>query len=137
MKFMMIVKGNKDYEAGKPPNPVLMAEISKHSEEAAKKGILLSSGGLLPSSKGARIHVAGGKLTVTDGPFTEVKELVGGFAIMQANSKEEAIAMGTEFMKLHVKVLGASYEGQLEIREMFDDGKGCAGDEHETARSVA
>ena len=75
---------------------------------------------LLPSSKGARVRVSAGKMTVTDGPFAETKELIGGFAILEAASKEEAIRLGKEFMQLHVDVLGQSYEGTLEVRPMFD-----------------
>jgi hypothetical protein len=94
----------------------------------AKAGILLQSGGLLPSSTGARVRVSGGKLTVTDGPFAETKELIGGFAILEAASKEEAIRLAKEFMQLHLDVLGPSYEGALEVRAMFDPASGgCAG----------
>jgi hypothetical protein len=120
MRFMMLVKGNKNYEAGVPPDPELMAAIGQHAQEMIKRGKLLESGGLLPSSAGARVRVAGGKVTVVDGPFTEAKELVGGYAIMQAESRAEAIEMGKQFMKLHVDVLGASYEGELEIRQLAD-----------------
>jgi hypothetical protein len=77
-------------------------------------------GGLLPSSKGARVRVGGGKLTVTDGPFGEAKELIGGYAIFRVKSREEAIELGKGFMKLHADVLGPSYEGELEIRQMAD-----------------
>jgi hypothetical protein len=117
---MMIVKANKDYEAGRPPSPELMAAIGKLTEEGMKSGVVLSNGGLLPSAKGARIRVGGGKLTVTDGPFAETKELVGGFAIIQANSRQEAIEEGSRFMQIHADVLGPSYEGELEVRQMYD-----------------
>jgi hypothetical protein len=120
MRFMMLVKANKDYEAGMPPNPELMAAIGKLSEEGMKSGLLVSNGGLLPSSKGARIRVAGGKLTVNDGPFAETKELIGGFAILEAKSKEDAIEQGSRFMQIHADILGPSYEGELEVRQMFD-----------------
>src|SRR5262245_34810538 len=110
----------KDDETGTPPNPKLMEAIGKHAEKMAKAGILLGTGGLLPFSKGARIRAAGGKLSVTDGPFIESKEIIGGFGILEAKSKEEAIEMGKAFMKIHVDVLGPSYEGTLEIREMSD-----------------
>ncbi len=83
MRFMMIVKADTNYEAGAPPKPELMAAIGKLSEEMIKAGVLLDMGGLLPSSKGARINVKQGKLTVTDGPFSEAKELIGGYAILQ------------------------------------------------------
>jgi hypothetical protein len=120
MRFMMIVKADPSFEAGRPPNPALLAAVGKLSEEMTKDGVLLQSGGLQPSSKGARVRVSGGKMTVTDGPFAETKELVGGFAILEAASKEEAIRLGKEFMQLHVDVLGQSYEGTLEVRPMFD-----------------
>ena len=120
MRFMMIVKGDRNYEAGVPPSRELMAAVGKLTEESMKAGIVLQNGGLLPSKMGARIDAADGKLTVTDGPFAEAKELIGGFAIVQADSKEEAIRIGSRFMQLHVDVLGPSYQGQLEIRQMFD-----------------
>jgi hypothetical protein len=117
---MMLVKGNTDYEAGKPPSPALMEAIGKASEEQAKAGILLASGGLLPSSFGALVRVERGKLKVIDGPFAEAKELVGGYAILAASSREEAIAMGRDFMQLHVDVLGPEFSGELEIRQLYD-----------------
>ena len=124
MRFMLIVKADPNYEAGRPPNPALLAAIGTLSEQMAKAGILLQSGGLLPSSKGARVRASGGKMTVTDGPFAETKELIGGFAILEAASKEEAIRLGKEFMQVHVDVLGQSYEGTLEVRPMFDPASG-------------
>jgi hypothetical protein len=124
MKYMMmgLVDRNsqayKDYEAGKPPDPKLMEAIGKQAEKMAKAGILLGTGGLLPFAKGARILAAGGKLTVTDGPFIEAKEVIGGYGILQAKSKEEAIELGKAFMQIQLDVVGPSYEGTLEIREM-------------------
>jgi hypothetical protein len=120
MKYMMIIKADRAYEAGAPLNPDLAAAVGKHAEEMAKAGVLLETGGLLPSSQGARVRAAAGKLTVTDGPFIESKELIGGFGILRASSKEEAIDLGKAFMQIHVDVLGPSYEGELEIRQMFD-----------------
>src|SRR5262249_3728080 len=110
----------KDYETGKPPDPKLMQAIGKHAEKMAKAGILVGTGGLLPVAKGARIRAAGGKLTVTDAPFIESKEVIGGYGILQAKSKEEAIELGKAFMQIQLDVLGPSYEGTLEIREMAD-----------------
>ena len=81
----------------------------------------------MPSSQGARLRLAGGKLTVTDGPFAEAKELIGGYAIVQAKSKEEAIELGKNFLKVHEEVLGLSYEGECEVRQMYDGPHGCAG----------
>jgi len=120
MRFMMIVKADPSFEAGRPPNPALLAAVEKLSEEMTKSGVLLQTGGLQPSSKGARVRVSGGKMTVTDGPFVETKEIIGGFAILEAASKEEAIRLGKQFMQLHVDVVGQSYEGTLEVRPMFD-----------------
>ena len=119
MQFMMLVKATKDSEAGAPFNPELMAAIGKLAEEASQRGVMVTSGGLLPSSQGTRIRVAKGKTSVIDGPFTETKELVGGFAIFNLQSKEEAVKMGKDFMQVHADILGPSYEGEMEIRPMF------------------
>ena len=78
----------------------------------------------MPSSAGARILVSGGTLRVIDGPFAEAKELIGGFAILKADSKEEAIRLGKIFMQLHIDTLGPSYESELEIRQMHDTSPG-------------
>jgi hypothetical protein len=102
-----------------------MAAIGKLSEEMINAGILLDLGGLLPSSKGARINVKQGKLIVTDGPFSEAKELIGGYAILQVKSKEEAIERGRRFMQVHADVLGPAYDGELEIRQMPDGSAQC------------
>jgi hypothetical protein len=134
MKYMMIVKldgkneAGRNYEAGMPPDPKLEAAMGKLMEKLMKSGAMIDTGGLLPVAKGAAIRAAGGKLTVTDGPFIEAKEVIGGYAILRANSKAEAIKMGEEFMKLHVDILGPSFEGELEVRQMFDPADG--GPEH-------
>ena len=121
MRYMMMVKANKDYEAGVPPKRELMEAIGKHAAELAKAGVLLETGGLMPSAKGARILATGGNLRVMDGPFAEAKELIGGFAVLKADSKEEAIRLGRIFMQIHVDTLGPGYEGELEIRQMAGD----------------
>jgi hypothetical protein len=120
MKFMMLVKANSAYEAGQPPPPGLMEAIAKMGASQQAKGILLQSGGLAPSSRGARVVVTKGKVSVKDGPFAEVKELIGGFAIMRAGSLEEAKELGRAFMQVHVDVMGPSFDGELEIRQLFD-----------------
>ena len=120
MRFMMIVKGDKQYEAGAPPKPELQAAIEQLSEEMIKARVLLDTGGLLPTVAGARLKIGGGRLTVTDGPFVETKEVIGGYAILRAQSKDDAIEMGKRFMRVHADVLGPSYEGELEIRQMAD-----------------
>lgn len=124
MRFMMMVKADGNYEAGIPPSQELIAAIGKLTEDMAKAGVLIDTAGLLPSSAGAKVKVSGGKVLVTDGPFTETKELVGGYAILRAGSKSEAIRLGKQFMDLHAEILGPSYEGELEIRQLaeFDPG---------------
>ena len=120
MRFMMIVKATKDSEAGLPPSPALMAAIGKMAEDAIRRGALVDVGGaLFPSSQATRINVSAGKTSVVDGPFSETKELVGGYAIFDLPSKEDAIRMGTNFMQVHADILGESYTGQLEIRPMM------------------
>ena len=91
MRFMLIAKADKNSETGIPPNAGLMAAIGKLGEEMTKAGVLLETGGLAPTSKGARLRLSGGKVTVTDGPFAEVKELIGGYWMIQVKSKEEAV----------------------------------------------
>src|SRR5262245_8858253 len=119
MKFMLISYATKDWEAGLPPDPRLVAAIPRLYDKMPKGASLLSTGGLAPSSMGAKVRVSGGNVVVTDGPFAETKELVGGFAIVEAASIEEAIAVAKGFWELHVEVLGPSYEGGGEIRQMF------------------
>ncbi len=91
MRFMVIVKADKNSEAGALPDEKLLAEMGKYNEELSKAGVMLAGEGLHPSSKGARVQFNGSKRTVIDGPFTESKELVAGFWIFQVKSKEEAI----------------------------------------------
>ena len=122
MRFMMMVKADSNYEAGHPPDAELMAVIGRHTVEMMKAGVVLENGGLLPSAKGARIRAAGGALTVIDGPFAEAKELIGGYAILKAASKAEAIKLGTDFMRLHQEVLGPTWQGELEVRQLAEFG---------------
>jgi hypothetical protein len=125
VRYMMLVKATRDSEAGLPPKPELMTAIGKMAEEATKRGVMVGTGGLMPSSQGARIKLARGKTSITDGPFAETKELVGGYAIFDLQSKEEALKLGQEFMQVHADIMGPSYEGELEIRPMFGvDGNG-------------
>jgi hypothetical protein len=119
MKFMLISYATKDWEAGGPPDPRLLAAMPRLWEKMPKGGTLIGTGGLAPSSLGAMVSVAGGKVSVTDGPFAETKEIVGGYAIVDVSSKEEAIAIAKEFWQLHVDVLGPTYQGGGEIRQMF------------------
>ena len=115
MQFMMIVKHPE--KQGNPPQELIDA-ITKMSEEAAKAGNLRGSGGLAPTAQGARIRLSKGKLTVIDGPFTEAKEVVGGYAQFELKSKEEAIEGAVRFMELHKKYW-PEWEGETEIRQMM------------------
>ena len=116
MRFMMIVKANKDSEAGKMPSEELLAAMGKYNEELMKAEVLLDLAGLQPSSKGARIKFSGGKRMVTDGPCTETKELIAGYWLIQVKSKEEAI----EWAKRCPDPLGEGMEAEIEIRQVFE-----------------
>ena len=115
MRFMMIVKHAENQG---PPPKQLMDAIAKLAEEEAKAGTMLGSGGLGPTALGARVRLSGGKVTVTDGPFTEAKEVVGGYAQFELKSKEEAVESAVRFMELHKKYW-PSWEGETEVRQMF------------------
>jgi hypothetical protein len=115
MRFLTMVKGPET--AGPPPRE-LLAAIDQLGAEATKAGVLLETGGLAPSATGARIRLAGGTVAVLDGPFTEATELVGGYAVYEVKSKEEAIEWSTRFMNLH-KEHWAGWEGEIEIRQLF------------------
>jgi hypothetical protein len=115
MRFMMIVK---HAEKQGPPPKELMDAIAKAAEEAAKAGTMLGSGGLGPTALGARVRVSGGQVTVTDGPFTEAKEVLGGYAQFELKSKEEAVKSAIAFMELHKKHW-PGWEGETEVRQMF------------------
>ena len=117
MRFLSIYK---TVERGVPPSPEHMAEMGQLIEESMKAGVLLATEGCLPSAKGARVRLSGGKLSVTDGPFTESKELIAGFALLQAKSKEEAIQLCKDFLKV-------AGDGECEIREIFEAPEACAG----------
>jgi hypothetical protein len=115
MRYMMIVK-HKEAQ-GTPPKE-LMDAIGKLSEEAIKNGTMLGNGGLLPTSAGASVKLSGGRVTVTDGPFTEAKEIIGGYALFELKSKEEAVEAARYFMELHKKYW-PEWEGETEVREMM------------------
>src|SRR6266851_1655179 len=110
MRFLSIYKS---VERNAPPSQEEMAKMGKLVEEGMKAGWLLGTEGCLPSALGARVRSSAGKLTVTDGPFTEAKEVVGGFAILRANSKEEAIQLAKNFLK----EVG---DGECELRQLFE-----------------
>jgi hypothetical protein len=114
MRFMVMVKANDDTEAGVMPSEQLLAEMGKYNEELVKAGVMLAGEGLQPSSKGARVKFDGDKRTVIDGPFTEAKELIAGFWLIQVKSKEEAI----EWVKRCPNPMEG--ESEIEIRQVFE-----------------
>jgi len=114
MRFMLLVKASKDSEAGIMPSEELLTEMGKYNEELAKAGVMLAGEGLHPSSKGARVRFSGKERTVIDGPFTETKELVAGFWLIQVKSKEEAI----EWVKRCPNPMNEG--GEVEIRQVFE-----------------
>jgi len=116
MRFMMIVKASKDSEAGIMPSEELLSAMGKYNEELAKAGVLLDLAGLQPSSKGARIRFSRGKRTVIDGPFTETKELIAGYWIIQVKSRDEAIEWAKRVPAPH----GEGAEGEIEVRQFFE-----------------
>jgi hypothetical protein len=112
MRFLVMVKGNKEYEAGAMPSQQELAEMGKFNDELVKAGIMLAGEGLQPSSKGARITYSGNKRTVRDGPFTEAKELVAGFWIWQVKSRAEALEWA--------KRIPFKNDDEVEIRQVFE-----------------
>ena len=115
MRFMMLVKSAENYG---PPPKTLMDEIGKLAEEAVKAGTMVESGGLGPTAMSTRVRVSGGKVSAIDGPFTESKEVVGGYAVFELKSKQEALEGALRFMELHKKYW-PGWEGETEIRQVF------------------
>jgi hypothetical protein len=115
MRFMMLVKSTEN--SGPPPKE-LMDAIAKLGEEASKEGSMIESGGLAPSAMSTRVRLAQGKITAIDGPFAETRELVGGYAVFEFKSKQEAVESTLRFMELHRKYW-PGWEGETEIRQIF------------------
>src|SRR5438270_10413922 len=115
MRFMVLVKANKDSEAGVLPDEKILTAMGKFNEELVKAGVMLAGEGLQPSSKGARVRFSGDQRTVIDGPFTETKELIAGFWLWQVKSKEEAI----EWVKRCPNPFDGS-DSEIEIRQVFE-----------------
>jgi hypothetical protein len=113
MRIMGLLKADKESEAGVPPSPELMQKMGKFIEEIMKAGVLSATDGLQPSSKGKRVRLSEGKFTVTDGPFTESKELIASYALFEVKSMAEAI----QWTKRFLEVLG---EGECELRPIFE-----------------
>ncbi len=122
MQYLSFIRHSESYRACPPP-AALMEAMGKFIERSLKDGTLVDTGGLLPTKDGFRVRLADGKISVTDGPFSESKEVIGGWAILQADSREEALRCATEFMDLHRKHW-PGFEGESEVRPIFDPGKG-------------
>jgi hypothetical protein len=116
VRFMIIVKANKDSEAGVMPEERLIAAMATYHEELTKAGALLDASGLQPSSKGWRVKYSGGKRTLVDGPFAETKELIAGYTIIQAKSRQEAI----DWTKRFPNPAGEGQEAEIEVRQLFE-----------------
>ena len=131
MRFMMIVKANKDSEAGVMPSEQLIAAMMKYNEELINSGVMLEGSGLQPSSKGARIRFSGDKVTVIDGPFAETKELIAGYWLIQVKSKAEAIEWAKRVPNPH-----GEGEAEIELRQLFELDDFAPGDAMDHAREL-
>jgi len=119
MRYMMFIKHTEDYRNAKVPAS-LYEEMGKFIEETTKSGNFVTGAGLQPSSTGTRVRLASGKITVMDGPFTESKEIVGGYAIMDAKSRDEALSLARRFMEIHLKHW-PTFEGECEMRPLEEE----------------
>jgi len=117
MRFMMLVKHAENAKAVAPPKE-LMDQLSKLSDEAVQEGRMVANGGLAPTVQSSRVRLAGGKVTIVDGPFAEGKEVVGGFAILEFKSREEAMEGAVQFMELH-RQHWPGWEGETEVRQIL------------------
>lgn len=116
MRFLLMVKSKEGQ--GQPPQ-ALMEAIGRHGAEATQNGTMVLSGGLYPAAQGARVRVSDGGVSVVDGPYAEAKEVVGGFALFELKSKEEALSVAKEFMELHRRHW-PGWIGETEVRQLFD-----------------
>ena len=121
MRYLMMVKGDENFRASGPPPKALYDAIDELGIEAVRAGKMVSMGGLQHTSKGAIVRSDRGQLTIKDGPFSEAKEVIGGFSIMDLPSKEAAVEEATKLMELHRK-LWPAWSGECEIRLMYEDG---------------
>lgn len=122
MKYLTFIRhAESDRDAGPPP--ALLEAMGEFVQRTLKEGTLVDTGGLLPSREGLRIRLAKGAISMTDGPFIETKEVIGGWAILETDSRAEAVRIAQEFMELH-RVHWPQFEGEAEVRPMFDPGMG-------------
>jgi hypothetical protein len=119
MRYMIIVRGSENLAASGPPPAEMGEAVERLAEEGVRKGTLVSFGGLHPTSSGARMRLTNGTIVTTDGPFTESKEVIGGFSIIQVASRAEALEEARKYMELH-RVYWPQWEGEIEIRLMYE-----------------
>lgn len=117
MRYLLLIKVDPKHPA--EPTPELMAAIGALTEEMLKSGRIVDTGGLQVSESGTAVTLKGGKITATDGPYTEANEVVGGYAIAEVQSKDEAIGLARRFLEVHAKVLGPSFTMDTEVRRMY------------------
>lgn len=116
MRYMMFIKHPRDYGDSEPP-PSLYEAMGAFVEEQVESGAFIDGAGLQPLAKGTRVRLAGGQISVTDGPFTEAKEVVGGYALIEAATHADAVALATRFMELH-RIHWPGFEGESEVRPL-------------------
>ena len=119
MRFLSVIRINEN--SGLQPSAQLMADMGKLMEEMTKEGKLIDTAGLVPTAQGTRVRLAGGKLSVVDGPFTETKEVIGGYALLEADSKEDAIELAKRFLKVH----GDEWHLECEVRQLMSHEAQC------------
>ena len=122
MRYMMFIKHTEDYRKEEVPQS-LYAAMGKFVGEATKNGVMIDGAGLQPSARGHRVRLSKGKITVTDGPFTESKEIVGGYALIEARSEEHALEIAREFMEIH-RIHWPQFEGESEVRPLESEAGG-------------
>ncbi len=120
MQFLMLIKisNDTDYEAGKPPPAELEAAMGELMGEWSKTGAMVSAAGLKPTSQGARVRLRAGAVSISDGPFAESKEVIGGFFLLEAKDKAAAVEMTRRFVELHGKILPKNFLLECEVREL-------------------
>lgn len=126
MKYLTFIRHPESYREDGPP-AALMEAMGQFVRKSLQNGSLVDTGGLLPSKEGFRLRLAKGRISMTDGPFIETKEVIGGWAILQADSKAEALRIAREFMELH-RTHWPEFEGEAEVRPMFDPCIGAEAD---------
>jgi hypothetical protein len=122
MKYLSFIRHTEAHRLSGPP-PALLEAMGHFVQKSLKDGTLVDTGGLLPTKDGFRVALRNGKISVTDGPFAETKEVIGGWAILKTDTREDAIRIAREFMDLHLKHW-PEFEGESEVRPMFEPGEG-------------